>query len=364
VLRLAFWLSSALAGWVLAGYPAVLALLPRRPLRRGEASGGVGAPFVSVIIPTYCEHERLPLKLETLRALDYPHDRLEVVVVSDGDPRLAEIAREVLPDAKVLLLEHRSGKPRALNTAIAAARGEILVLTDAHSPLTPSSVSALCAPLQDARVAAVSGRWAEEGSPYDAYEHVVRRLESRSGSTAGVFGGLLAVRRELLPPFPEWVVNDDLWLLCRVISSGGRVVYEPAAHAVEARLDDDAQIVRRSRISAGRMQLLGEIARLPPAFAWRLLSHKVGRLALPGLLLVAFGSSLTLARRRLYLLLALAQGGFYLLGVTGAALGRAGRPVPLIVRVARQFLIGNVAVLLGVVRALRRRQSVRWDPAR
>src|SRR6184192_3279429 len=96
--RILFWFSSALVGWVLAGYPAVLALLPRRPLR-SRSDGAEGSnksddrselPSVTIIVPTYCEHDRLAGKLQTLTELDYPDDRLQVVVVSDGDPELAQ----------------------------------------------------------------------------------------------------------------------------------------------------------------------------------------------------------------------------------------------------------------------------------
>jgi poly-beta-1,6-N-acetyl-D-glucosamine synthase len=372
IFRFLFWLSSALVGWVLAGYPALLAVLPRRPLRSREGDAGEGdagqhdaeLPSVSIIVPTYCEHDRLAGKLRTLAELDYPADRLQVVVISDGDPELARIARETLPDATVLLQDERGGKPRALNAGIEAARGDVLILTDAHSPLTPDSVRTLCRPLTDPTVAAVSGRWAEEGSAYDLYEHVLRLLESRSGSTACVFGALIAVRRSLLPPFPEDVINDDLWLLCRLIRAGGRVVYEPAAHAIEAPLAHDAQIVRRARISAGRMQLLDEVASLPPAFAWRLVSHKVGRLALPGLLLTAFGSSCLLARRPMYRGFALIQSAFYLLGLAGARGFDPPSPARPVVRAATQFLVGNAGIVLGVLRAVRRRQSVHWERAR
>jgi cellulose synthase/poly-beta-1,6-N-acetylglucosamine synthase-like glycosyltransferase len=349
---------------VLAGYPAVLAVLPRRPLRDRRQAGEEEFPTVTVIVPTYCEHDRLAPKLETLARLDYPSEKLQVVVVSDGDPELARIARATLPDATVVLLEERGGKPRALNAGIAAATGDILILTDAHSPLRPSSVKTLCRPLADRSVAAVSGRWAEEGSAYDLYEHILRQLESRTGSTACVFGALLAVRRESLPPFPADVINDDLWLLCRLIRGGGRVVYEPGAHAIEAPLEHDAQIVRRARISAGRMQLLDEVASLPPAFAWRLISHKVGRLALPALLLTALVSSLALASRPIYRGFALLQSAFYMLGLAGARGFDPPAPGRHVVRAATQFLVGNAGIVLGVVRAVRRRQSVHWDRAR
>jgi hypothetical protein len=117
-------------------------------------------------------------------------------------------------------------------------------------------------------------------------------------------------------------------------------------------------------MTAGRVMALSELESLPPGFAWRALSHKYGRLALPFLLLALLVSSLTLVRRRPYRLAAAAQGGAYLTGALATAgvvpPGRAGR----VARAAGQFTLGNVAVALGVIRGVRRRQGVTWDPVR
>lgn len=356
----AFWGATAAAGWVLAGYPLSLLLRPARPWRQDEAE-----PAVSVIIPAYHEREALAEKLAALRTtLDYPRDRLQVIVAADDDPGLAETARAAYPEAVVDFRPGRGGKAKALDRALAHATGEIVVLTDANNVLAPQSVRAAVRHFADPAVWAVAGRRGEAGSAYDRYEDAIRRLETRSGSVAAMSGEFMAVRRERVPRFPEGIVNDDFWLLCQVVRAGGRVVYEPEAASTEPALGAGAEVARRSRMGAGRTMLAGEALRAPGELRWRLLSHKLGRLALPFLLAAALVSSLSLAGRPGYRRAAAAQVGWYgagLLGILGVApRGRAGLPL----RAAGQFLLGNAAVAAGVVRGLRGRQPVRWETVR
>ncbi len=354
-----FWASAAGAGWVLAGYPAFLAARPSRRSRTEAIE-----PTVSIIVPTYREFEAMPIKVRALAELDYPAARVEVIVSVDGDPRLVDAARAAAPAAQIVLLTRRSGKAAAINAALDVAGGDILILTDANNVLAPASVRAAVAHFADPQVWAVAGQRMESGSAYDRYEDWLRRLEARSGSVAAISGDFIAVRRSRMPPLPDGVVNEDLWLLLALVRAGGRVTYEPRASSMEPALGAAAEVARRSRIGAGRVLLASELAGLPPAFAGRVLSHKYGRLALPFLLLGTLGSSLRLRARRPYRLAAGAQlcvCGLALAAVAGLEPpGRAGLPS----RVARQLVVGNAAVAVGVLRALRGRQDARWDAVR
>lgn len=349
----------ALAAWVLGGYAVALAGLPARRWRTDDHE-----PPVTIVVPTHRERDLLAAKLESLAAMDYPRDRMQVVVVSDGDRELARIARATLPSAVVLLQPERRGKPAALNRALEHATGDIVLLTDAHTHLAPGSLRVAVRHFADASVFAVTGRWAEASSVYDRYEHVLRLLETRSGSTAGVFGGILAVRREHVGRFPQDVVNDDLWLLLRLVRAGGRVVYEPRATSVEAGLGAGLELERRARIAAGRVLLARELRDLPAGFAWRLISHKFGRLGLPFALAGALAGSLAAARRPAYRAAAGAQLAGYLVGALAVAGVHGPGPLRPVSRAAGQFLLGNVATTRGVIRALRGRQDVRWRPVR
>ena len=350
-------LSVAGSAWVLVGYPACLAAMPARPPRRSES-----LPTVSVIVPAYREREGLRRKLAALRELDYPNDRLEVLVPVDEDEGLVRIAEEAYPCASVLFTTDRGGKALAINRALAVARGDVIVMTDANNVLDAASIRSAVRHLADPTVWAVAGRRGERESAYDRYEDLIRRLEARSGSVAAASGEFMAVLRDRFPRFPEGIVNDDFWLLCQLVRAGGRVMYEPGAVSIEEPLAPRAEHARRSRMGAGRVMLAAELRGLPPAFVFRVLSHKYARLALPFMLLATLTSSLSLARRPPYAALAAIQSGIYALG--GLALagrapaGRSGR----VAKASAQLMLGNASIAIGVLRALRGGQSVRWDP--
>ena len=354
-----FWGSVAGAGWVLLGYPATLMLLPERRWQRHDAT-----PSVSLLVPAYREREALRDKLLALEALDYPTDRLEVIVTVDEDEELARIALEARPDAKVLFSGERAGKSAALERGLAAAGGEIVLMTDANNLLDRGSVRAAVRHFADPQVVAVAGRRGERGSMYDRYEDLVRGLESRSGSVAAMSGEFMAVRRDWLPAIPPGVINDDFWLLCNLVRRGGRVVYEREASSHEDAVPVAGEMARRTRMSAGRVMALSELRDLPAGFTWRALSHKYGRLALPFLLLGVLASSLALSRRRPYRLAAGVQAGAYATGGLAVAGVVPPGPAGRLARAAGQFTLGNVAVARGVVRGARGRQKAHWEPVR
>jgi len=352
-----FWASAAGAVWILAGYPMALGLLPRRQWR----SGGGDLPTVSLIVPGYRERETLPRKLRAIADLDYPPDSIELLVPIDGDRELARLAGEASPSAEVLFSECRAGKAAGLNRALERAKGDVVVMTDANNILQAASLQAATRHFADPQVWAVAGRRGEAGSAYDRYEDLIRILESRSGSVAAMSGEFMAVRRERMPRFPAGVINDDFWLLCALVREGGRVVYEPLAASEEPPPSPRGEVARRSRMGAGRMMAIAELRGLPAGFAMRIVSHKLGRLALPFLLLICLLASLGLSGSAGYRAVAVIQlaaygvGGLASLGV--APPGRLGR----VCRGLGQFVLGNVAVGIGVVRGLRRRQPAVWE---
>ena len=356
----AFAVSAGGAAWILAGYPLMLLALPARPWRRDESQ----LPAVSILVPAYRERDALRRKLEALGELDYPRDRLQVIVLADEDEQLAVVAREARPDALVLFEPERRGKAAGLNRGLERATGDIVVMTDANNLLAPGSLRAAVRHFADPSVWAVAGRRGESGSAYDRYEDLLRRLETRSGSVAAMSGEFMAARRERTPPFPPGIVNDDFWLLSQIVCAGGRVVYEPDAASSEPPVPLRGEVARRSRMGAGRVAALRDVGALPRAFAWRALSHKHGRLALPFLLLGVLFSSARLRGRPPFGALLGAQLLVYGAGALSASgvvpPGPAGRAA----RAAGQFTVGNAAVAMGVLRSLRGTQDVRWEPVR
>jgi len=359
-LRLAaFWGSASTITWILVGYPAVLALLRPQRWRRGS-----DLPRLTVIVPAYRERRAIEAKLQALGEVDYPQHLIQVVVAVDEDREVADSARRACPKAEVLFSPHREGKAAAINRALGVATGDAVVLTDANNVLDPGSLRAAVRNLADPAVWAVGGRRGEVGSAYEKYEHLIRRLESRSGSVAALSGELIVVRRERLPRFPKGVINDDFWLLCQLRSNGGRVVYEPDASSREAALGPRQELSRRARIGAGRVLLVDQLWRLPTGFRVRVVSHKLGRLAVAPLLLALLGSSLALARTRFYRAAALAQVSAYAPGVIALSGVRIPGRGSVVFRASGELVLGCAGTAVGLVRGLRGRQSATWEPVR
>ncbi len=359
--RALFWLSAAGTGWVLVGYPLALAALPARPWRTADR-----APVVSIVVPAYRERDALATKLRSLERLDYPPELLELIVVVDEDERTAEAARAARPDAEVRFSTERRGKLAALLEGAAAARGDVLLLTDADNAVSPEAITALVRHFEDPSIGGVTGD-RTQGDSYERYEARIRTLEARSGSVAGAAGELFAVRAEAFPEAPaspERIVNDDFWLLCRLVESGWRVVFEPAARSVESPHSTSGEMERRARMMAGLVASAPELARVPPAFAVRLASHKYGRVLLPAFLIGLLGACVRLRRRRRYRALLVSQAVFYALGGLGVAAGPSAAGAVPGGRAARQFLLGNLATLRGISRALLGGQSARWSSPR
>ncbi|MGE5281283.1 MAG: glycosyltransferase [Chloroflexota bacterium] len=352
-----FWVCAAGAGWVLVGYPLALRALPRRPWRSDDDC----LPSVSIVVPGYRERETLPRKLRGLAELDYPSELVELLVPVDGDRELARLAQEAAPGATVLFAGERGGKAAGLNRALERAGGEIVVMTDANNLLAPGALRAATRHFADPRIWGVGGRRGESGSAYDRYEDMIRVAESRSGSAAAMSGEFMAVRRERLPRFPAGVVNDDFWLLCALVREGGRVIYEPLAASEEPPPSARGEVARRSRMGAGRVMAAGELRGLPAGFALRVVSHKLGRLALPFLLLGCLLASLGLAGHSGYRAAAIAQLAVYGTGALAAAGAVPPGPAGRVFRGLGQFTLGNAAIAVGVVRGLRRRQTAVWD---
>jgi cellulose synthase/poly-beta-1,6-N-acetylglucosamine synthase-like glycosyltransferase len=378
-LRAVLWTSTGSVLYVVVGYPVVAWILARtrpRPVRHRAHE-----PTVAVIVPCHNEADVITAKLANVRALDYPEDRLEVVVVDDGSTDgTAGAARVADPDVRVIELPARSGKAVAVNAGVTSTTGEIVVLSDATALLEPAALKALVRNFADPEVGAVSGRIAyrpggvSQGvSAYWRLEDRLRTWESASGSTVGVNGDLFAVRRPSFLPLPEGTINDELALALQAAARGERVVYEPDAVATDiASQSMTEERQRRTRITAGRVQAVRGPARQvwrAPAVAFRLVSHKLLRPVIPvagASALVAATVTLLGRRQRPRTDVALSRvicvGGASLVALAGgaAALERAGRPVPATLRLPQLLVSASLASVSGLIRAARGTQSAIW----
>ncbi len=300
-----FLISSFLAFYVLIGYPILLALQVRwfgRPVRKREFLASV-----SVIIAVRNGERWLSQKLESVLALDYPADKLEIIVVSDGSTDSTEaIARSFAAKGVRLLVVPTGGKPAALNAAVPQAHGDLLFLTDVRQILDRECLKRLVENMADPSVGVVSGNLkirrgagVEEESTglYWSYENSIRRNLARLDSMLGATGPVYLLRRRLFVPIPPDCLLDDMFLPLSIHLAGYRLALDEKAVAIDEPTALASEFRRKVRTQAGNLQLL---VLLPGLFSARnrmrfhYVSLKLGRLLLPYMLLAALLSSLAL----------------------------------------------------------------------
>jgi hypothetical protein len=367
LLVLAFWVSSALIVYTHAGYGLVLAGLAK--LRsRNEPPPLTDLPRVSLIVSAYDEEQVISDKVRNALALDYPRDRLELIVASDGSSdRTVELAKEAGADL-VLDLPH-AGKVRTQDAAVERASGEVVAFSDANTTLEADALRRLVEPFADPRVGYVCGQVRfdgdgpnEEGA-YWRYELAVRGLESRLGGVTAGNGGLYATRRD------AYIVVDprmghDLSFPFNMVKRGWRPVYEPRAQAREKTTPDNVAEGRRKRrmmshmwpivINGGMLSPRG----YDPLYAFQVASHRLLRYASPFLHIIALGTNVAL----------LSEGAVYQvtfaiqLAVIAAALLAAvvpWRPF----RLAQYYVLVTGSILGGLWDWLRTGTPAGWEKA-
>lgn len=369
-------ISLALLIYTYVGYPILIAILARLfPLH--TRSDEKWSPLVTACIPVHNAAKYLPVKLDSLLALDWPRDKIEILVYSDGatdgSDAVAEDYSRRYPDiVKLIRAEKRAGKPTAVNVMRRQARGDVLLMTDVRQPLTPSALRALVARLADERVACVSGNLTLPSTAgagvYWKYENWIRRSEARFRSMLGVTGPIYVIRKNDLVDLPLDLILDDMWIPLRLRLQRRRLLWAEEAVALDEAFGDEREFGRKVRTLAGNYQLFARMPALLVPFvdpSWfEIMSHKILRLVCPWLLVallissvaaaapltaIAFAPSLAWAMRAL----ALAQLLVYLLAAMGPLAGRAGV-------VYRTFVVLNAAALVGLWRWLRGAQKVTW----
>jgi cellulose synthase/poly-beta-1,6-N-acetylglucosamine synthase-like glycosyltransferase len=377
-----FWVCALAIVFAQVGYPFVLRVLvtarrgretlggPRAPRALGQGTPPGERPMVSLIIPAYDEEEVIAAKVENALRLDWPRERLQIIVADDGSTDATpERAREAGAD---LVLElPPGGKVAALNEAVTDADGELLAFSDANSEWAPNALEELLAPFADDRVGYVCGqvRFLDpegdnlEGA-YWRYEMGIRTMESElAGITAGN-GAIYAVRRsayENLPPSG----SHDLSFPFRLAKRGLRSLYAPGARAEEKMVPTiEGEFARKRRMMVGLWDIVvGEGMIVPrgysPLFAFELFGHRLLRYATPFLhVLVLLANLVLLGTGWFYYLTLLAQ-----LGLLGVAALSNRLPDDSVVRVCRYYVLTQASIVLGLWDRLRHGSGGRWEKA-
>lgn len=377
----------ALVVYAYLGYPLAIGVAARlrpRPVRKPDVLSR--PPRVSIVIVVHNEEDHIAKKLESCLESDYPPERLEVVVVSDGSTDATEAIVRDFSDrgraVRLASLPGPRGKATGLNHAVACVTSEIVVLTDARQRLGREAVSELVRNFDDPEVGAVSGALqlaskagtqASGVGAYWRYEKRIRRNESCYDSSVGATGALYAIRRELFRPLDPATILDDVAIPMRIVLEGRRVVFESRAEAFDALSEDSAtEVKRKVRTLAGNFQLV----RLMPELMsprrnrlwWQFVSHKLTRLAAPWALVVILLGSIALAsgteRVDFYRAATAGQALFYLLAMVGART-RATRAdgVFRVVRLAQAFTLLNWASALALIDYVTGRARPDWKRA-
>lgn len=367
-----FWLSAGFLAFHYFGYPLLMGILAKlkkeRPLPLRKE-----LPPVTMIISVYNEEDVIRERLENCRALDYPRDKLKILVVSDGstDKTHGIVEEYAQQGIELWVVQGRVGKTGALNEVIPQLNTEIVIFTDANSMLRPDAIRQLVRHFADPKVGAVCGELQLTGDAgsegvYWRYENAIKRWESRVSTLTVLNGALYALRRQLHKPMNPQAANDFQHPL-QVALQGYRCVYEPLAVAEEpAGRDEAVEAKRRVRIiSRGWKGLVSHIQILNPfkagAFTFQFIARKLLRWLGPLLMVMAFGSNLALAGVPFYRVLFILQLIFYSLAFLGMIFSKL-RVRLLVTHLPYYFCLINWSALRALIWAIAGRDSAVWKP--
>lgn len=378
--RAVFWISVGGVFYTYLGYPALMWALARTKAAFSDAAPSPPPSFepkVSILVAAYNESAVIARKVENFLALDYPPEKLEMLIGSDGssDATTAR-ARGVLPASRGRVFNYpRRGKVWVLNDLAREAAGDVLVFTDANTFFESDALRKLVVPLSDPAVGCASGllRLKPAGSHagaggegfYWRYETFKKLQENVFRAVAGANGAIFAIRKELFVPLSPLTINDDLTTSMRVYLQGRRLVLVPGANAHEETAPTlGGEFQRHVRDSAGHFRAMIELRGLlnpllgMPSFCF--VSHRIVRWLAPFFMIAALASTAFLFRLPAYRALFLLQAAVYAacLAVTPYALG-GGRLGAF--RVPYYFVFVNVAILFGFQRFLRGSQRSAWE---
>ncbi len=336
---LIFWGSLTCIVYVYLGYPLLLMLCRRlfhRPVvkRYQELR-------VSLVIAMHNERNNVRAKMQNCFELDYPSDKLQIIVTLDAPTDGTEILLRDYADQGVNVVHCpvRRGKAEALNNGLSIATGEIVVFGDAEQRLEKKAIRELVANFADESVGAVSGELflmdaqAKEATDgvglYWRYEKKLRAMESDIHSVPGATGAIYAIRRRLFTPLPSGTILDDVVTPMKIVLGGKRAIFDPTARAYGSVTESpDSEYEKKKRTLTGNYQLLAEMPELlipwhNPIFV-QLVSHKFGRLIVPYCLAALFISNLFLMEEGFYRVVMILQAIWYIMAVIGGWVAHRG----------------------------------------
>ncbi|MCK5534926.1 glycosyltransferase family 2 protein [bacterium] len=377
-MKIMFWIFITIVFYVYFGYPLLLIVISKfikKPVKSEKIE-----PLVSIIITAYNEEKNIQEKLDNTLAIDYPKDKLEIIIASDGSTdRTNEIVRE-FEDKRVKLvyeLTHK-GKSSIQNKAVEKAKGEILVFSDATSMYKEDALKKLISNFNDEKVGCVTGKacyvnteqssTAEGESIYWRYELFLRKKESDIGILAMASGCFFAVRKNCFILIDS-NTSDDFILPMNVVKKGFRVIYDTNAIAYDKVVVPASGLLKTKARTIGmdvkglflNRNLLNPFSHF--AVAWSLISHKLLRWLIPFFLMGFFICNLFLLDYHFYQIFFVLQILFYLLAGLGYLFQKSGKKIKLL-GIPFSFCVVNTAALIGTLKFLLGKASGKWEPIR
>ena len=383
ILEIIFFISIFLIFYTYFLYPAVLMLFSFKKThylmsRSNIEDYTIGElPLITMVISAYNEEKVIKEKLINITELEYPKDKLEVVIASDGstDQTNSIIKLFKLKNLKFFELP-RMGKVNVLNKIIPKTNGSILVFSDANTIYNSDALNKLIPNLYDPTVGCVCGRLklinpnnTQSGhgeSFYWLYETWIKKRESKLGCVVGANGAIYAIRKSLFDKMPSNTINDDFHISMKILEKGYKVIYESKAIGIEKVAPDfNSEFLRHVRDGAGHYReiahLTGLLNPMKGISFFSYVSHRFIRWLVPFLLPVMFFCNLLLIQSSVYMEFFILQLLLYIVTVMTYLLQKNNIPIGYL-RIPLFFFSINLALLIGFIKNITGQQDVIWTP--
>jgi cellulose synthase/poly-beta-1,6-N-acetylglucosamine synthase-like glycosyltransferase len=386
MIQILFWILIILVFYVYIGYTLVLfivSILKKVLISDTIKQQEKYEPAVTVFIAAYNENEVLSRKIENLRLLDYPKDKLKFLWITDGSDDGSDQYLQNIPGMEVLHETERKGKIGAMNRGMKYVNTPIVLFCDANNMLVPLAVRKVIEAFSDITVGCVAGEKqiikhnsdiavsSGEGI-YWQYESSIKKLESEINSTIGAAGEIFAIRTDLFEEVEPDTVLDDFVISLRIAQKGYKIKYVPGAIAIEtSSASISEELKRKIRIAAGCLQTIPRLKSLLNPFRFGFLSfqywsHKILRWTfVPFALIFILPLNFYIVIENhliIYDILLYMQLIFYSIATIGFAFRKHSTTLRVLF-IPYYMLVMNAAIIIGFFRYFRHNQSVNWEKA-
>ncbi len=381
-MKILFFISLAAVFYIYIGYPALaflLAKIIRNPVKKDNGY----QPGVSIILSAYNEQAHIEKKIQNLMQSNYPTDKIEILVGSDGsiDKTNDILLRLKSANVNVFIYSQRRGKINVLNDIVPYAKGEIIIFCDARQMFKPDALRHLAANFNDKKIGCVSGELvftekenhtgiSHGAGVYLKYEKFIRRCESAFSSIIGATGAIYAIRRELFIAPPKDTILDDVYIPLMIVKKGYRCIVDKAAIAYDyPALQARQEYQRKIRTHVGNYQIFLICRALFNPFrsnvAMQFFSHKFIRVISPFFLIALFAINICLATNICYKMFFWGQIAFYLMAAVGMIIynkpERKNKLIGKFVTAAYMFCLMNYAAFMAFFKFILGRQKIAWE---